>query len=102
MSVVEKSISKLRAGGATAFDERSEVVGKIEEVTAEIALMGGLPNATAEGGRFVRIDRKRLRLAGFVPDENQERRFADQYRRIKRPILMQVQVLTAARSPGAR
>jgi exopolysaccharide/PEP-CTERM locus tyrosine autokinase len=102
MSVVEKSISKLRAAGATAFDERSEVVGKIEEVTAEIALMGGVPNATAEGGRFVRIDRKRLRHAGFVPDENQERRFADQYRRIKRPILMQVQVLTAARAPGAR
>jgi exopolysaccharide/PEP-CTERM locus tyrosine autokinase len=44
----------------------------------------------------------RLRAAGFVPDENQERRFADQYRRIKRPILMQVQLLTAAHAPGAR
>jgi protein-tyrosine kinase len=104
MSVVEKSITKMRAAGAAAeaFGAQTEVVGSIEEVTAEIALMGGLPNATTQGARFVRIDRKRLRAAGFVPDENQERRFADQYRRIKRPILMQVQVLTAARAPGAR
>ena len=104
MSVVEKSIAKMRSSGAvplTAFDARTEVVGSIEEVTAEIALLG-LPNAAAEVGRFVRIDRLRLRRAGFVPDESQERRFADQYRRIKRPILMQVQVLTAAHAPGAR
>ena len=104
MSVVEKSISKMRASGAAApnlFDARTEVVGSIEEVTAEIALLG-MPNDAATVGRFVRIDRMRLRGAGFVPDENQERRFADQYRRIKRPILMQVQVLTAARAPGAR
>ena len=77
------------------------MVGSIEEVTAEIALLGGAP-VLPTVGRFVRIDRLRLRAAGFVPDENQERRFADQYRRIKRPILMQVQVLTAARAPGAR
>jgi exopolysaccharide/PEP-CTERM locus tyrosine autokinase len=103
MSVVEKSISKMRAAGAAPnlFDARTEVVGSIEEVTAEIALLGGAA-AASPVGRFVRIDRMRLRSAGFVPDENQERRFADQYRRIKRPILMQVQVLTAARAPGAR
>lgn len=104
MSLVEKSISKLRSSAAAASKSsaaRSEVVGSIEEVTAEIALLG-LPNAAAEVGRFVKIDRMRLRAAGFVPDENQERRFADQYRRIKRPILMQVQVLTAAHAPGAR
>jgi protein-tyrosine kinase len=103
MSLVEKSISKMRASGAAAAklsDERSEVVGSIEEITAEVALLGG--GAAATVGRFVRVDRLRLRAAGFVPDENQERRFADQYRRIKRPILMQVQVLTAARAPGAR
>jgi len=104
MSVVEKSIAKMRSSGAvplTSFDARTERVGSIEEVTAEIALLG-LPNAAAEVGRFVKIDRLRLRSAGFVPDESQERRFADQYRRIKRPILMQVQVLTAAHAPGAR
>ena len=104
MSVVEKSIAKMRSSGAvplTSFYARTERVGSIEEVTAEIALLG-LPNAAAEVGRFVKIDRLRLRSAGFVPDESQERRFADQYRRIKRPILMQVQVLTAAHAPGAR
>ena len=103
MSLVEKSIAKLRlAGAAPDFSGgRSEAVGTIEAVTAEIALLG-LPEAAAEAKRFVKIDRKRLRGAGFVPDEDQERRFADQYRRIKRPILMQVQVLTAAHAPTAR
>ena len=104
MSVVEKSIAKMRSSGAAAPNfsgARSEVVGSIEQVTAEIALLG-LPEAAVEAKRFVKIDRMRLRGAGFVPEENQERRFADQYRRIKRPILMQVQLMTAAHAPSAR
>ncbi len=100
MSLVEKSIAKVRAavpGTAHASDPRLQPVGSVE-VAAEAALLG-LPGAVS---RFVRIDRKRLRAAGFLPDESVERRFADQYRRIKRPILHQVQALSAAHAPGAR
>jgi protein-tyrosine kinase len=104
MSLVEKSMAKLRATGAATAnspDARSIVVGSVEEVTVEIALLT-TPDAAVQPSRFIRIDRTRLRAAGFIPDETQERRFADQYRRIKRPVLMQVQALTAAHAPGAR
>jgi protein-tyrosine kinase len=104
MSAAERSIPDLRSTDAEAPDSagaRPDAVGSIADVTAEIALLG-MPNDAVHGTRFVRVDRARLRAAGFVPDESQERRFADQYRRIKRPILMQVQMLTAANAPGAR
>jgi exopolysaccharide/PEP-CTERM locus tyrosine autokinase len=116
MSAVERSIPDLRSSDAESSESagarpeaeaaesagaRPDVVGSIAEVTAEITLLG-MPNDAGQGTRFVRVDRMRLRAAGFVPDESQERRFADQYRRIKRPILMQVQMLTAANAPGAR
>jgi protein-tyrosine kinase len=100
MSVMENAIAKLRASAAeNSSSARSDVVGTVE--TAEIALLD-LPAHAVEASRFIKIDLKRLRSAGFLPDETEERRFADQYRRIKRPILMQVQTLGAARTAGAR
>jgi exopolysaccharide/PEP-CTERM locus tyrosine autokinase len=102
MSFVEKSLSKVRAASKAAAEEASvRAVASVEDMPAHLALLGGA-EAAAEPSRFVKIDRMRLRAAGFVPDEVQERRFADQYRRIKRPMLMQVQTLTASHAPGAR
>jgi Mrp family chromosome partitioning ATPase len=75
-------------------------VGTVEETTEAKVL--GLPAAAAESSRYIKIDRKRLRAAGFVPEETQDRRFADQYRRIKRPILMQIRTLSSEHAPGAR
>jgi exopolysaccharide/PEP-CTERM locus tyrosine autokinase len=103
MSVVEKTIAKLRLSATAAANLSAEAlhpVGTLE--TAGEAALFDLPVATVDPSRYVKIDRTRLRAAGFLPDETQDRRFADQYRRIKRPILMQVQTLTAARVAGAR
>src|SRR3984885_8831620 len=103
MSFVEKSLAKARAAHKAEANDASirAPVASVEEMPADLALLGGT-EAVPEPARFVKIDRLRLRAAGFIPDEDQERRFADQYRRIKRPILMQVQSLTAAHAPGAR
>jgi protein-tyrosine kinase len=101
MSVVENAIAKLRSGATAKPQPRPETVGSLEENTAEVAVLD-LPGSAVASSRFIKIDRARLRAAGFTPDETQERRFADQYRKIKRPILMQVQTLSAARAPGAR
>ena len=101
MSVVQTALAKMRssaAGDVKSSDPLSAPIGSVE-VTAEIL---GLVESSVDSGRFVKIDRKRLRAAGFIPDETQERRFADQYRRIKRPILVQVEALSAAKAPGAR
>jgi protein-tyrosine kinase len=103
MKIVESATAKLRALGiATPNPVRigPQALGSVEEA-AEVALPE-LRTAVVDPSRCVKIDRVRLRAAGFLPDETQERRFADQYRRIKRPILMHVQTLSAARSPAAR
>jgi protein-tyrosine kinase len=101
MKIVENATAKLRALGITAVNPvvtEEGVVGSVEEV-----VQAPLPDVPpVDPSRYIKIDRLRLRAAGFLPDETQERRFADQYRRIKRPILMHVQTLTAARSPAAR
>jgi exopolysaccharide/PEP-CTERM locus tyrosine autokinase len=105
MSFMEKSASKAEraggSGGASVSGTRPMPIASVEEMSPDVALLGGTA-AAMESARFVKIDRKRLRAAGFVPDEVQERRFADQYRRIKRPMLLQVQALSAAHAPGAR
>jgi protein-tyrosine kinase len=101
MKIVESATAKLRALGITAVNPavtEGEVVGVVDQVA-----QAPLPDVPpVDPSRYIKIDRLRLRAAGFLPDETQERRFADQYRRIKRPILMHVQTLTAARSPAAR
>ena len=48
------------------------------------------------------VDRGTLRAAGLIPEECAERYLADQYRRIKRPILEKVQALRSAHAPGAQ
>jgi protein-tyrosine kinase len=102
MSVVENATAKLRALGVVAESLSSsspDVIGSVELASAAALLDSP---AREDSSRYIKIDRVRLRAAGFLPDATQDRRFADQYRRIKRPILMQVQTLSAARSPAAR
>lgn len=47
---------------------------------------GAQPSAPREG-RLVTIDRDRLREEGFLAPEKYERQMADEYRRIKRPLI---------------
>ena len=75
MSVVENAIAKLRStGGATDKSPaaRPEVVASLE-TTAEIARLD-LPAHAVDSSRFIKIDLKRLRSAGFLPDQTEERR----------------------------
>jgi protein-tyrosine kinase len=103
MTVVENATAKLRSLGIATPSptaEKPDAIGSVELV--EEVVTSNSSAVLADPSRYVRIDRLRLRAAGFLPDQTQERRFADQYRRIKRPILMRVQTLSAARSPAAR
>jgi exopolysaccharide/PEP-CTERM locus tyrosine autokinase len=118
LRIVDNATAKLRALGITATNPvltNPEVVGSVEEAPEAPQLDPSVPVEEApeapqldpsvpvvDPSRYIRIDRVRLRAGGFLPDVTQERRFADQYRRIKRPILMRVQTLSAARSPAAR
>src|SRR5690606_8955698 len=51
---------------------------------------GTMPQPAVRGtpsGRVVTVDRDRLREAGFLAPEKHQRRMADEYRRIKRPLI---------------
>jgi exopolysaccharide/PEP-CTERM locus tyrosine autokinase len=74
MSVVERAIDKLRRAEPT--------------VPTQVAI-GALVESEAvnANGRRIAIDRRALRETGYMPDEQQDRRFAEEYRHIKRPLL---------------
>src|SRR5690606_25112995 len=78
MGRIEEALAKLHAqrGGPAA---RSPV-GRFVDA--------GLPPAEQlYGGRHIAVDMNRLRAHGLMAPENEERRLADEYRTIKRPLL---------------
>ena len=87
MSLVEKALQKLRETSAvTATVVASPAPRTIHaEVLAEPAERHA-PLA-AKATRIVHVDRDALRAAGYLPPQKQERRLADQFRQIKRPLL---------------
>jgi protein-tyrosine kinase len=85
LSVIENALSKLRRAAGSPDSARAT------------ALVTGAPVVHPEGSpaaaetRYVhkraRIDLRLLRADGYLPDEAQDRRFADYYHRIKRPLI---------------
>jgi len=80
MSVVEKAIDKLRnvSGGP------AEAIGSLSVIKAPEQAASPLKQASV---RRITIDRDAVRLAGYLPESGQDRRFADEYRQIKRPLI---------------
>lgn len=82
MSLVERAMDKIRHGQPVG-----RRAGVPEHSSAEpIGALVEHPDTSASK-REVVIDRVALRAAGYLPDERQNRRFADEYRQIKRPLL---------------
>lgn len=84
MSLVERTLERLRGS--------NQDVGLRISVPAPAGRsIGSLVDSEivqTSGNRYsVHIDREALRAAGYLPEAEQDRRFADEYRRIKRPIL---------------
>ena len=84
MSVIERAIDKLRLGGnATPSPLQETIVAHARPSEVEIP---AIIEAPLDPRIF--IDREALRLAGYLPESDQDRRFADEYRHIKRPLLV--------------
>jgi protein-tyrosine kinase len=80
VSIIEKVIRKIQT-----------VPGAVDaDTTASYRIAAGL-----ESDRTIRIDRDKLRLAGLLPSESDERQFAQQYRAIKRPLLGNAEAVAA-------
>lgn len=87
MSLVEKALKKLQATQSAPPKpavQQHVVVGSV--VDAPIPVLN-TPHAPRRSNKVVRIDRDALRRAGLLPAEAQERRLANEYRKIKRPLL---------------
>jgi exopolysaccharide/PEP-CTERM locus tyrosine autokinase len=91
MSVVERAIDKLRRGAVAA-----EPVGRAAASLGSPEPIGLLQNTVADASalkdgatvaRQITVDREALRASGYLPESEQDRRFADQYRNIKRPLI---------------
>lgn len=103
MSVVEKAIAKLRAPGAAETSRPNNEAGQLG--TAAKITEGVEPSALAlpeNSRRTVIVDRGELRSRGFIPEADQERRLADQYRQVKRTILTRLQELDPLSSGSSR
>jgi Mrp family chromosome partitioning ATPase len=83
LSLIENSLEKLRRAALAAKEPRVAAAGVSTATRVE--------PITALEPRFVHrriaVDMGRLRAEGYLPEEGQERRFADYCHRIKRPVI---------------
>lgn len=87
VSIVEKALTKLRgAGGA---EPPSLVPPTVASVLSPVSLpVVGATVKSADNRRKIPVDRDGLRKLGYLPDKGSERKFADYYRQIKRPLII--------------
>jgi len=86
VSLIENALEKMRRTSAAAG--RQAEAGDLRDS------LGPQSGANAAVGEFSELQTKRItidwaavRAAGYLPDEEQARRFADHYRQIKRPLI---------------
>ncbi len=83
MSLIENSLEKLRRSTASAKEPGAAAVSLPTAVRGESV-------ATLEPRHVhkrIAVDFERLRAAGYLPEQGQERRFAEYCHRIKRPLI---------------
>jgi protein-tyrosine kinase len=81
MSLVEQAIARLRRQGGAK-------IGSSEDAHKPLAHLATIvPEDAAALARRLPVDLNALRASGYLPDKEKERQFADQYRRIKRPLI---------------
>jgi protein-tyrosine kinase len=92
VSLIENALEKLR---------RVSEPGAVPSVVTPLSVVGTAgsakeptlvaPPPISYVLKRISIDAKKLREAGYLPDEGLERRFADHYRQIKRPLIERAQ-----------
>lgn len=106
MSFVEKALNRLKQQ-----DMAASPVGRLTGNFAEAQAQERRDTATAQRheldlpashGKTIALDRQRLRAEGFLAPEKYERQMADEYRRIKRPLLANAFGIGATRVDNGR
>lgn len=94
MSFVEKALKKLQesqATGAKAGNKTGDPVRDRSPVVVGVmvkdAVVGRAESDLRRSSKSIRVDRSALRSLGLIPPEKQERRLANEFRHIKRPLI---------------
>jgi protein-tyrosine kinase len=83
MSLVEQAIARLRNQQAGA---QKPVLGGSVPKSVPLPTPNESEDSTKVANRLL-IDANALRASGYLPEASKDRQFADQYRRIKRPLI---------------
>jgi len=88
MSKIQDALKKIQSKkrGVSAYADVQEASAETIAIVVDETEAIGADSITSNR-RYIQIDRILLREAGLLVPEDQERTFADQYRRIKRPLL---------------
>jgi exopolysaccharide/PEP-CTERM locus tyrosine autokinase len=86
VTLVERAIEKLRRNAEQAQKPATRPVGSLVVDAQPPADDSGLPPLPE---RRIVVNRDVLREAGYLPETSVDRRFADHYRQIKRPLISQ-------------
>ena len=84
MSLVEQTIARLK--------KQQPATGGVAPTTrpphgTAPGISGDFRDETANSANGIAVDSVALRAGGYLPEQEKERQFADQYRRIKRPLI---------------
>jgi protein-tyrosine kinase len=83
MSLVEQAIARLRNQQAGA---QKQLLGGSVPKSIPLPALNESEDSTKVANRLL-IDANALRASGYLPEASKDRQFADQYRRIKRPLI---------------
>ncbi|MBS0377900.1 MAG: AAA family ATPase [Proteobacteria bacterium] len=87
MSLIETALDKLRRAEAIAEAQRPQAPARPSGVTPLVPSTPVLPQILDENRPKITVDVEQLRQAGYLPERASERRFADHFRRVKRPLI---------------
>jgi protein-tyrosine kinase len=94
MSLIESALAKLRKGGEAVPQNGLLVPRTVAAAAVKAAAVVVVPvpppvpvPEVQEPAKRIKIELRSLREAGYLPEEGLERRFADHYRQIKRPLI---------------
>lgn len=97
MSIIENALAKLRRGELQHGTGSEGVELRARGAEAAPGVQPIPVPRTGQPSKRITVDASALRAAGYLPEEGLDRRFADHYRQIKRPLIERAQSATDMR-----
>jgi exopolysaccharide/PEP-CTERM locus tyrosine autokinase len=106
MSLVERALKKLQDSSRAGAPEKPPevVIGSVVHApgASQPRARRDATPTPSRSGKFIKIDREALRVAGLLPTAEHERRQASEFRQIKRPLIAAAMGTGSARVPDGQ